>query len=157
MSQPPFSLREVAAVALLLTAALPAAAPAAVGDPSATTAPRADAPAEAAAPAPGLDALFGAVTMSCSASAQCGGVTLSCTASSGTCVGTDGVGVDCGGSCVLSCDDVDAFHACNDQCDADYDHCVYVCGSNYSCVDMCGIERRMCWRSCDAPTTSCSN
>ena len=136
--------------ALLLTVA---ALPVASADPAS---PTSTAPAEAT-PVPDLDGLFGARTMSCSASAECSSVTVSCTGST-TCVGTDGVGVDCGGSCQIDCAVLDAEADCKASCDDAYYSCIGACGFPVSktCGSPCARERTLCRAGCGTSPTSCT-
>lgn len=149
--------RTLFATALLLVAAPLFAATSA--PPVETPAPTAEADAQATPEAPplDLDGLFGAQSMA-TCQATCNEGTVSCTTSSGPCTGQNGVGVDCGGSCQISCSDYDASVACRDACQDQWNSCLAVCGSRADpCFIQCRDEYIACTFGCPSSPSSCTN
>lgn len=143
-----------AATLLLVAAPLLAATPAPAPE---TPAPAADAEPAPEAPPLDLDGLFGAQTMA-TCQATCNEGTVSCTTSSGPCTGQNGVGVDCGGSCQISCSDYDASVSCRDACQDQWNSCLIGCGGRIEpCFSNCRDEYIACSFGCPPSPSSCTN
>lgn len=93
-------------------------------------------------------------TQTCTATCS-GGSTLTCTVATGTCSSAVGTVTCCGQT--HDCVAINAYNACRNDCNADYNLCKSRCTVRDPCLTECNDAQRACWSSCGTrPTTSWS-
>jgi hypothetical protein len=102
----------------------------------------------------GRPAVVSASPQTCTAACPSGS-SLSCNVANGTCT-SSGTTVTCCGQ-TLNCVAIDAYNACRNNCDNQYDTCVNHCTVRDPCLNNCNTALRACWTRCGTrPTTSLS-
>jgi len=92
-------------------------------------------------------------TQTCTAT--CTGGTLTCTVSTGTCSSASGTVTCCGQT--HDCVAINAYTACRNDCNADYNLCKSRCTVRDPCLSDCLDTQRACWTYCGPrPATSFS-